>query len=105
MPPLLLLGSGAVLLVKSAVGHLQTGKGPDANRQDGEDDEESNESREDACIRSAGGRRIYYTRGLPGVKNWYFSKRGRVSLVVLEALRAPARTGCSTARLRSRWFL
>lgn len=45
---LLLLGSGAVLLVKSAVGHLQTGKGPDANREDGKDDEESNESREDA---------------------------------------------------------
>lgn len=48
MPPLLLLGSGTVLLVKSAVGHLQTGKGPDANREDGEDDEENNESREDA---------------------------------------------------------
>lgn len=48
MPPLLLLGSRTVLLVKSAVGHLQTGEGPDANRQDGEDDEESNESRKDA---------------------------------------------------------
>jgi len=47
MARLLLLGGGSILLVKSAVGNLQTGKGPNANRQDREDDEESDESRED----------------------------------------------------------
>jgi hypothetical protein len=47
MPPLLLLGGGAVLLVKGAVRNLQAGKGPNADCQDREDDEESDESRED----------------------------------------------------------
>lgn len=85
---LLLLSSRPHLFVESGVRDLEAADSTQANAENGKNDNGTNDAMEDAYFRQSAGDSMSQLFAdpeddKPGVKNWYFSKRGSLSQAVL----------------------